>query len=247
MRFAVIGCPISHSLSPEVYAPLFTKHSIDADFIRMLVVPSELPRVRELTRGLQGFAVTMPHKRSIIPYLDRLSETASACGAVNIVEKRGEELIGHNTDGGGLADALEGAGVEISGSRALILGRGGAALAAAHALKERGAGVSLIVRGPDGRTGFDEIPAESAAELDIKADVFINATPLGMKAAGEFTRFDLLDAIKPKTVFDMVYRPQGVTALMEESRRRGLVSVDGSAMLRAQALRAFEIWFGFPA
>ena len=81
MRFAVIGCPISHSLSPEVYAPLFTKHSIDADFIRMLVVPSELPRVRELTRGLEGFAVTMPHKRNIIPYLDRLSETASACGA----------------------------------------------------------------------------------------------------------------------------------------------------------------------
>ena len=245
MRFAVIGCPISHSLSPEVYAPLFEKHWIDADFIRMLVVPSELPRVRGLTAGLSGFAVTMPHKRSIIPYLDRLSDAASACGAVNIVERRGEELIGHNTDGGGLADALEGAGVEIRGSRVLIFGRGGAALAAAHALKERGAGVSLIVRGPDGRTGFDEIPAEPAGKPDIKADIFINATPLGMKAAGEFTRFDILDAAAPKAVFDMVYSPNGVTALIGESRRRGLVAIDGSAMLRAQALRAFEIWFGF--
>ena len=243
LHFAVIGCPVSHSLSPEVYAPLFASHGVEADFKRMLVVPAELPRIRELTAGLSGFAVTMPHKRSIIPYLDSLSKSASACGAVNIVERRGSELIGHNTDGDGLADALCAAGAAISGSRVLILGRGGAAVSAAHALKDRGAQVRLLVRTQSPDPAFDELLI-SDLSLAPSCDIFINATPLGMKGRPEFDRFDILDSASPSFVFDMVYRPRGSTALTAEAERRGLVAIDGRAMLKAQALRAFAVWFG---
>lgn len=242
LHFAVIGCPISHSLSPEIYAPLFEKHGVDADFRRLLVVPAELPRLRVLTEGLSGFAVTMPHKRAIIRYLDGLSETASACGAVNIVAAENGRLIGHNTDGGGLADSLSDSGFRFPGSRAVILGRGGAALSAAHALKERGAAVTLLVRDLRGGHSFPEALIDEASQLP-PADILINASPLGMKGAGEFP-IRLLDALRPDAVFDMVYRRGGDTALIAEAKLRGLIALPGGAMLKAQALRAFKIWFG---
>ena len=85
--FAVIGDPIAHSRSPELYAPMFEKNRIDADFLRIRVSREELPNSRQIAvaRRLDGFAVTMPHKRAIIPYLDAVDENAAAAGSVNIV------------------------------------------------------------------------------------------------------------------------------------------------------------------
>lgn len=245
IHFAVIGSPIAHSRSPQIYNELFKKHGIEADFIRLLVEPCEIADIRNIASELSGFAVTMPHKRAIIPYLDALAPSALACGSVNIVERRQDKLIGHNTDGDGLADALADAGVDVRGKRALILGRGGAALSAACALTERGCETELLVR------TLSRSPKYGERLLDPDnmphAEIFINASPLGMQGANDFASFDFLDSIAPLVVFDMVYRPDRETSLMREALQRGMVGLDGNEMLLKQALRAFEIWFGVKA
>ena len=245
LHFAVIGSPINHSRSPEIYRELFSKHGIDADFIRLQVEPEELPMIGRIASGLSGFAVTMPHKRAIIPYLDKLVPSARACGSVNIVKRKNGLLIGHNTDGDGLADAVAEAGIEAAGKRALILGRGGAALSAAHALYRRGCRPALLVRGVRNDTGFEEIPIELLFDGRIPHfDIFINGSPVGMEGREDFTDLSFIDSISPSLVFDMVYRNDVPTKLVEGAIGRGIKALDGRAMLYKQALRAFDIWFG---
>ncbi|MCR5808072.1 MAG: shikimate dehydrogenase [Clostridiales bacterium] len=240
-RYAVIGFPVEQSRSPELYLPLFRKHGINADFVCRTVLPGDIPDIRLITEDLSGFAVTMPHKRAIIPYLDEIDDTASACGAVNIVERRGDKLIGHNTDGEGLADAILALGVSVSGMTAAMLGRGGAAVSAAYALAKRGASVTLLVRSPSESPAFPEV---SPSAVLSHFDIFINASPVGMKGREDFWELTFLDIMRPKLVCDMVYRNDGDTSLISGAKARGIPAVDGHEMLKRQGLRAFGIWTG---
>ena len=251
-HFAVIGSPIAHSRSPEIYERFFIKYGVDADFVRIKVEPEELCKIHSITKELSGFAVTMPLKRRIIQYLDRIESTASACGAVNIVEKRDNKLIGHNTDGDGLVDALLEAGVDPAGKTALILGRGGAAHSAAAALERHNCRVELLVRSIGGNLDTDKeysrlFPERLISNTLPHADIFINATPLGMRNADDFNDFGFIESIEPDTVFDMVYLTDGSTRLFQEARKRGIRAIDGSRMLYMQAVRAFEIFTGIKA
>ena len=243
LRCAVLGDPVSHSRSPEIYNALFEKYGIDAVFFTMRVGLEDAPRIRELTGGLSGFALTMPLKRAVIPYIDSLDPSAS-CGAVNIVKREGETLTGFNTDGEGAADALLEMLPSLEGLKAAILGRGGAASACAYALKNRGCSVCHLVRSA---RNDEEIVIGDLLYGDepLKADIFINATPLGMENAPTFAYFDLLDVLKPRAVLDMVYRPNGETELVRAAKELGIAALGGERMLLHQALRAFEIWFGF--
>lgn len=241
LHFAVIGFPVAHSRSPELYSELFEKYSVSADFVRLPIQPDEIRFLRELTQRLDGFAVTMPYKRTVIPFLDHIDETAAACGAVNIVERKGGKLIGHNTDGDGLVDALSDMNALENAATAAILGRGGAAVSAAYALKRTGVEPTLIVRTPSEHPAFHE---ETVENVSFHSDIFINATPLGMKGREDFPYFRLLDTLSPNTVVDMVYAPDGETALTREASKRGIKAADGAGMLRFQALRAFGIWTG---
>jgi len=242
-HFAVIGCPISHSRSPEVYADIFSVRGVNADCVRMLVLPHELSSVAELTKCFAGFAVTMPHKRAIIPYLDKIDVSADRCGAVNIVKRAGKRLIGFNTDGLGLVNALRAKGFDPAGKHAAIYGRGGAALSAAFALQDAGADVCLLTRS---LPSAPQLPFKQQLFADYNdcVDLFINATPLGMKEAPEFDGFDFLKAFKPQYVFDMVYLSDGETELIKAARALGCGADDGYAMLYHQALLAADIWLG---
>ena len=121
--YAVIGDPIEHSRSPEIYAPMFGQFGINAVFLKIRVAESELCRIRSIVseRSLSGFAVTMPHKKAIIPLLDGIDETAAECGSVNIVtiSNNGSTLVGHNTDGDGLINALRETGAGLSGAQVI--------------------------------------------------------------------------------------------------------------------------------
>lgn len=243
-HFAVIGDPVEHSRSPEIYRELFEKHSINADLIKLRVTRGELCNIRDITSGLSGFAVTMPHKRTLIPYLDRLDESALKCGSVNIVSRDGGELVGYNTDGEGALGALMEAGFSPKGRSAQILGRGGAALAAAKALSDAGCEVTLLVRDLKENTPFPEKLLSSPL---VRSDVFINASPLGMAHCDDFAGFGFLDIIKPDFLLDMVYLNDRTTALVREAEKRGIKAVDGSRMLYMQALPAFRIFTGVEA
>ncbi len=254
-RYAVIGDPIEHSRSPELYAPMFEFFNIDAVFLRLPVKKEELFRIREIVfeNELSGFAVTMPHKRAILPFLDKIDETAASADSVNIVTVEGGRLVGHNTDGDGLANALTEAGVMLSGKSAVILGNGGAAAGARAALERRGCAVRTVSRKHCGNAAGSIEAAIAEAEAAEKAlscaDILINATPLGMAGGADFADLSFIRSLKPScAVFDMVYRPDGAdTPLLAAAKAAGLTAIGGERLLYHQGLLAFRLWTGLDA
>ena len=248
-HYAVIGDPIEQSRSPELYAALFERYGIDADFVKLRVTPDELGSfMRNDALSFDGLAVTMPHKRTVAAFLDTLDITAARCGAVNIIKNENGRLVGCNTDGGGLVAALRRLGFSPEGSSAAILGRGGAALAAAHALRDAGAEVTLLVR--------SLMPADAYSapfrqvlfgEFAGPCDVFINATPLGMASYFDFEDFGFIQKLSLQVIYDMVYLSNRETTLVTKARQLGVTAESGASMLRSQALLAFKLWFGTDA
>ncbi|MET0726675.1 MAG: shikimate dehydrogenase [Acidimicrobiales bacterium] len=253
----VIGLPIRHSLSPTIFNAAFAASGLDWAYLAFEVPEGAaglaMGGVRAL--GLEGVSVTMPHKTAVIHALDELTVDAAALGAVNCVARRGGELIGHNTDGAGLLDALRlDEGIDVEGRSFAVIGAGGAARAVARSLGQAGAAkITVVNRSPS--------PAADAAALagsvgtvgrpeDISsADIVINATPLGMGVVvtsdGEQEPLpldpDRLGA--GQVLVDLIYHP-AVTPLLTEARRRGLRTVNGLGMLIHQAAHAFRTWTG---
>lgn len=251
----VIGLPIRHSLSPALFNAAFAASGLDWAYLAFDVPEGAaglaMAGVRAL--GLEGVSVTMPHKSAVIDALDELSEDATKLGAVNCVVREGTSLVGHNTDGPGLLDALRlDEGIDPHGRRFVVVGAGGAARAAVRSLGGAGAASVVVVNRSAG-------PAEQAALLagaagrvgtaaDVAdADVVINATPLGMgvvvTTSGEQEQLpvdpDLLTA--GQVVVDLVYHP-AVTPLAQAARDRGVRTVNGLGMLIHQAAHAFRLW-----
>lgn len=203
--FGLIGWPLKHTSSPKIFKVLRE---------RFVLRPAR-KLSPELWAGLDGFTVTIPHKRNIVPFLKSLSPEAKSIGAVNCVFKN----RGYNTDAAGFADALKELGYKPE--RAVIFGRGGGAKAAAYALKKLRVPVKMLGRGqkPKGR-----------------ADFYVNATPLGMKGFPNKAPAPSLPGCI--LAFDLTYGR--VTPFM----RLAPAAVDGKSMLVYQALRAWELWRG---
>ena len=199
------------------------------------------------TLGIEGLSVTMPHKADVVPALDRLTPTASRLAAVNTVAVEAGALVGDNTDGPGLLDALrQDEGFDPAGRRCLIVGAGGAARAVVVALAD--AGASEIVVANRTRTNAESAAAlapdvarpGSADEAD-GVDLVVNATPLGMTEDGLPVDPARLGA--GQLVVDLVYHPP-MTPLLEAARARGAVAVNGLGMLIHQAALQFRGWTG---
>jgi shikimate dehydrogenase len=251
----VIGLPVRHSLSPAIFNAAFAASGLDWAYLAFEVPEGAaglaMGGMRAL--GLEGLSVTMPHKAAVIPGLDRLSPDAEALGAVNCVHREGGELVGHNTDGPGLVDALQvDEGLDLAGRSVTVVGAGGAARAVIRALA--GAGVRSVVV-----VNRSAEPAERAASLAPgvarvgspeevgHTDLVVNATPLGMgvvvgtDGSGEPLPLDPDRLAEGQIVVDLVYHP-AVTPLLRAARERGLVAVNGLGMLIHQAAHAFRLW-----
>lgn len=193
--------------------------------------------------GYAGANVTIPHKVRVMEHLDGLEGEAPAVGAVNTIARRGDELVGLNTDVDGLRAALQEVGVTPSGHRALVLGAGGSARAAAAAL--RGAEVIYVARRPEAAGPLQPVVAwEDPAwhDLAARADVLVNATPLGRH--GEAA---LPPGVEPGgAVVDLVYA-RGGTPLTALAAGLGRPCADGWTILLAQGAAAFTAWTGRPA
>lgn len=250
---AVIGLPIRHSLSPILYNSAFRAVELDWAFVAFEVAEGEGAGAVDAARvlGLDGLSVTMPHKAAVIPALDRLSPTAAALGAVNVIVREGSELVGDSTDGPGFLDALrEDEGFEPAGKTAVVIGAGGAARAVVRALAEAGAtDVAVVNRSADraeaaatlaggvGRVGKDDDIAD--------ADLVVNATPVGMAHLAALP-FDPALLHSGQLLADLVYHPP-VTPLVAQARREGVTAVNGLGMLIHQAARNFRLWTGHAA
>jgi shikimate dehydrogenase len=237
---AVIGHPVSHSLSPYIQNKFLEAAGLDFAYMAFDVTRETLPAFLAAAKTLQitGFNVTMPLKEAILPFLGELDEIALACGAVNTVVSRDGALTGYNTDGEGLLLSLNGAIPDFHGKNALVLGAGGASKAVSAALRGAGASVTALSR--------REIHAELEKHVP-DADLIVNATPLGMENHDAFSDFGILDGAKSAIlVYDLVYNPRE-TALLREARRRGLAVAHGVSLLVCQAASSFARFTGQPA
>jgi 3-dehydroquinate dehydratase / shikimate dehydrogenase len=247
--YGVIGNPISHSLSPLLHNTGYAAARRDAVFLPFLV-----ENLREFLQilpefSVRGFSVTIPHKEKIVRHLDECDPLAEQIGAVNTVTvRRDGKLVGSNTDYVGVLRALE-RKIKLKGSRAVILGAGGAARAAAFALAKAGAEVLVCAR----REGAAKQLARAVhgsvlrrfALRREKFDALVNATPVGMHPHAGSSPL-LASELNCSLVLDLIYRPLH-TKLLQLAKARGIRVVSGVEMFLAQGIAQWELWMGGPA
>lgn len=177
-----------HTVSPAMQEAALRAAGLSGSYRPLETPPERLEeRLQEVRRGYVGVNVTIPHKESVLAWLDALSPEAQAVGAVNTIQVRDGKLIGHNTDAPGFIAALEEAGIAYRGKRALVLGAGGAARAVVYALREGGAWVRVHNRSLErARALCRDLGAQLVAEDDLETavlgcDLLVNATSVGMK------------------------------------------------------------------
>lgn len=256
-KLCVIGDPVLHSKSPLIQNTMLRALGLDYEYSCQLVTSQELPAWLERVRreGWSGFNATMPHKQALVPLMDHLDEDAQLYRAVNTVCYRNGELYGFNTDGGGFARALEGAGIQIKGTRFVLLGAGGAAKAVALKLAQQQAGRVVICNrtvekaaalaacrpGTMEASGFS--PA-ALAHACTGADVLINCTNLGMAGSPAFEALDFLSALpQGAPVCDLIYHPLK-TDLLSRAEALGHPIMNGLPLLIHQAILSLEHFTG---
>ena len=262
--YCIIGNPVSHSMSPAIHNAAFEKEGINAAYVAFHVgdLDDAVRGMRAL--GISGASVTIPHKVSIIPLLDRIDEVARMIGAVNTVVREGDDLVGHNTDGPGAARALKDAGIMLSARSVAMIGSGGAARAIAFTLAARENIASLAILSviaPELNKLVDEIrksagmkveghllESPGSGETPLRraldgADILINASPVGMHPDNDKTPVPSSMLRPDLCVFDAVYNPLE-TRLIKESKSIGAKTISGVEMFINQGALQFEMWTG---
>ncbi len=252
MRAAVVGHPVSHSLSPVIHGAWIAAAGLDADYVQVDPGADGFALFVEDQRGggLRGVNVTIPFKEAALAAADEVSDRARLAGAANLLLFREDGAVfADNTDGIGLLGALaaQAPGFDPKAGPAVILGAGGAARGAAAALMLAGAPQIRIVNRTRERAVAiaTDIGAPVIAVVDpglADANVIINATSLGLNG-GAGQDIDLTVAPKSAVVMDMVYRPLR-TEFLQRASGLGLRTVDGLEMLIRQAAPSFEAFFG---
>jgi shikimate dehydrogenase len=244
--FALFGNPVAQSLSPLMHNAAFARMGIGAHYraIRVDDATEAVRLIREL--GLCGASVTIPFKESVMPYLDEVDQSAREIGAVNTIIHRKGRLAGYNTDGAGLIRDLE-EWTGIPGKTFAVLGAGGAARAAVHALLKAG-GTPVVFSRTTERTRtlaarFGCAWAPLAELPQARADVLINTTPVGMFPGTDRTPLAGETLIHFPQVMDMIYNPYR-TRLIREAEAAGCRVRPGVGMFVHQGAEQIRLWTG---
>jgi shikimate dehydrogenase len=240
--FAILGDPVAHSLSPAMQNAAFRALGLDAAYVPLRAVPTDVPDlIRALARSGGGGNVTVPHKEIAATSVDRPSGRVSALGACNTFWGEEGHTFGDNTDVDGVLEALD--RLEAPTTSWLIAGTGGGARAAVAAAAARGARVAIRSRDAGRRRRCEEWARSQGVELvaALECQVLINSTPLGLNA-GDHLPLALDEAPHALVALDMVYH-RGETAWTRLMRQEGLRVADGRGMLVAQGAAAFRRWF----
>lgn len=227
MKCGLIGEKLGHSFSPQIHARL-------SDYSYELVELEE-KEVGNFVRngGLDAFNVTIPYKKTVIPFLDVISPEAKAIGAVNTVVRRGGMLYGYNTDYFGFCHMLDVSGIEVEGKKAMVFGTGGASATVCAVLRDRGVSELVII-------SIENNTPETLAQ-HVDTQIIVNATPVGMYPKNGNTPVDLSVFPACEGVLDVIYNPSK-TRLLLDAEARGIPNVNGLPMLVAQAAKAFEFF-----
>lgn len=242
--YGLIGLTLKHSWSREYFTRKFASGGIHADYkLYELTQIGDLPALISAEKQLCGLNVTIPYKKSVIPFLSDLSPEAKAIGAVNTIRIERQDgnirMTGFNTDAPAFSAEL-GRFACGEGKSALVLGTGGAATAVAHVLNNEGWTFSMVSRSGTlpGSLTYDKITPEFMASVKL----IVNATPMGM--------YPDVDTVPPlpwnfithkHLLFDLTYNPEE-TRFMQMGIAKGARAINGLGMLKRQAELAWEIW-----
>jgi len=252
----VIGDPIEHTLSPTIHNAAFNHLNLDFVFLAFRVKAADLEKAIQGMRGLgiHGLNVTMPHKSTVISFLDEVDPTVKFLGSANTILNKEGRLSGFNTDGVGALKALRENGAELSEKKVLLLGAGGAAKAIAFALAEVGELVVLnrtadkakelaavlgqrfgkkVVGGP--------LSSDTVQKNLRDSDILINSTKVGMHPHENQTIVEPQWLRSDLTVMDIVYNPIE-TRLAKDAKAAGAKVISGVEMLIYQGAASFELW-----
>ena len=255
-HLGLIGYPLGHSLSPKIHTAALKACGLQGDYSLFPIAPDDVQGLKDLldrvsTNEIQGLNVTIPHKQNVIEFMDELTPTAQAIGAVNTIYLRENKLIGDNTDASGfLSDLKRFANAAFSLPRsALILGAGGSACAVVYALLNDGWNVTVAARrieqAEELASQFENV---TAIELNLQTlqlsnpHLILNATPVGMTPNIDRSPLpENLSLPQHVVVYDLVYNPSE-TKLIHDARSQGLRATTGLGMLIEQAALAFQLW-----
>ncbi len=228
MNCGLLGRKLGHSYSPQIHAYLgeYSYELFEQE-------PENLDTFLKIG-NFSGLNVTIPYKKSVIPFCAKLSPAAQKLGAVNTIVRRADgSLIGHNTDYFGFHSTMKKVGLAVSGKKVLVFGSGGASATAVAVLGELGASVVTVSR--SGENNYTNL------EKHADASMIVNATPVGMYPNTDAAPVSLDSFPKLEGVIDLIYNPSR-TALLQQAEKRGLVAENGLWMLVAQAKESAE-WF----
>lgn len=247
--FAVMGNPVRHSLSPVMFNRAISEIGYNGVYVAFQVdeIGQGMAAMRSL--GIKGASITIPHKISILGFLDELDAMAESIGAVNTVISHKGRLKGYNSDCLGAVTALEEI-TRLEGKQIAIIGAGGAARAIGFGVKSRGSGLTIVNRTiPNGEKlaaalGAEFIPISELCSLPF--DILIQTTSVGMTP--HIHQSPVPDALLTPglLVMDIVYAPLK-TRLLKDAEKAGCRTINGLSMFIHQAAFQFELWTQSPA
>ena len=245
-KFLVIGNPIEHSLSPKLHNYWIKKNNLNASYEKKHLEENEIPKLildlRE--EKIHGLNVTIPYKKTIIPFVDILSDEAKESQSVNTIYKNKDKIIGDNTDITGFKIGLEATNQNIKGKIALILGAGGVVSSIIIALKKMQIAKIYLsnrtrLKALEIKELFPEVEIIEWSKI-VNFDIVINATSVGLKEGDEIN-IDYKNNSQNKFFYDVIYN-QKETFFLKKAKSFGAQIENGKMMFIYQAQKAFLIW-----
>ena len=245
-KYLVIGNPIKHSLSPQLHNHWFKENNIDALYDKEELNESDIPRIIDEIKKdkINGINVTIPFKKSVIPFLDKLNPLAEEVQSVNTIFKKNNKVVGDNTDVVGFEQGLKHINYSVKNKKIFILGAGGVVPSIILALKRLGASkITLSNRTKEKAEDLKKI--FSGLEVinwgqKTDFDMIINATSLGLKKEDKI-ELDFNKIGSDKLFYDVIYNPSKTNFLLK-GEELGSQIENGKMMFIYQAQLAFKIW-----
>ena len=247
-KYLVIGNPIEHSLSPKLHNYWIKNNNIDAIYEKQKLNEDRIENlISEIKKkNLDGINVTVPFKKTVIPYLDKLTLEAESTQSVNTVYLENNMVVGHNTDIRGFELGIKNSEFKAEGKKFLILGAGGVVPSIIFALnKMKASSITISNRTKDRaeilRNLFKNIKIIDWGEI-TEFDMIINATSVGLKKDDQIN-LDFSKIGKGKFFYDVIYNPKE-TNFLKTGKKLGNKTENGKLMFVYQARTAFKVWHG---